>query len=169
MRMIGEVALKEKPEDTRNIKKITSKWDPKHRECGQRTLFPTLPLLGTADSGMVGWSLPGGPWEGVKSIPNGTTYHRTARCIEPPVQGLPFMLGRERIIYNWPPLQAPLGHLLRHAGWGCLLLPRSYMGTLLLDLCPEAENTFATFEDHVYEVWRLWKNGNYTRHTYKPT
>ena len=32
-----EVGLKEKPEDTRYIKKITSKYDPKHRECGQRT------------------------------------------------------------------------------------------------------------------------------------
>ena len=31
-----EVGLKEKPEDTRYIKKITSKSDPKHRECGQK-------------------------------------------------------------------------------------------------------------------------------------
>ena len=33
----NEVGLKEKPEDTRYIKKVTSKEDPKHRECGQRT------------------------------------------------------------------------------------------------------------------------------------
>ena len=32
-----EVGLKEKPEDIRYIKKITSKSDPKHWECGQRT------------------------------------------------------------------------------------------------------------------------------------
>ena len=32
-----EVVLKEKPEDTRYIKKITSKLDPKHQECGKRT------------------------------------------------------------------------------------------------------------------------------------
>ena len=42
--------LKEKPEDTRYIIKITSKQDTKHRECGQTTGFPILPLLGTADS-----------------------------------------------------------------------------------------------------------------------
>ena len=40
-----EVGLKEKPEDTRYmyIKKITSKWDPKHRECGQtKDLIPKV-------------------------------------------------------------------------------------------------------------------------------
>ena len=49
MRMIDEdeVGLKENLEHARYIKK-----DPKHRECGQRTRFPTLPLLGTADSEM---------------------------------------------------------------------------------------------------------------------
>ena len=31
-----EVGLKEKPQDIRYIKKITSKSDPKHRECRQR-------------------------------------------------------------------------------------------------------------------------------------
>ena len=41
-----EVDLKEKPEDTRYIKNIISKLDPKHRECRQRHLIPTLPLLG---------------------------------------------------------------------------------------------------------------------------
>ena len=30
----------------------TSKWEPKHQQCGQRTSFPTLPLSGTAASGM---------------------------------------------------------------------------------------------------------------------
>ena len=45
----NEVDLKEKPEDTRYIKKITSKWDPKHRECGQSTWFPTLSLSETTD------------------------------------------------------------------------------------------------------------------------
>ena len=33
------------PEDTRYIKKITSKY-PKYRECGQRNLIPALPILG---------------------------------------------------------------------------------------------------------------------------
>ena len=44
MRMIDEdeIDLKEKPKNTKYTKKITSK-------CWQRT-FPTLPLLGTADS-----------------------------------------------------------------------------------------------------------------------
>ena len=38
MRMIDEdeVGLKEQPEDTRHIKKITSKCDPKDWECVQR-------------------------------------------------------------------------------------------------------------------------------------
>ena len=45
-----EVGLKEKPEDTRYIKKITSKWDPNHRESGQRNLIPTFAIIGTADS-----------------------------------------------------------------------------------------------------------------------
>ena len=55
MRMIDEdeVGLKEKPEDTRYIKKITgtSKHDPKHWECRQRNLIPTLPLLGLRTRG----------------------------------------------------------------------------------------------------------------------
>ena len=41
-----EVGLKEKPEDTRYIRKDYIKIRPKHRECGQRNLIPTLPLLG---------------------------------------------------------------------------------------------------------------------------
>ena len=45
--MIAEdvFGLKEKPEDTRYINKITSKSDPKHKECGQRILFQTFPSL----------------------------------------------------------------------------------------------------------------------------
>ena len=63
--MIDEdVAFKEKPEDTKYIKKITSKRDQKHRECGQRTPFPTLPLLETSDSGTDSVVTPGGSWEG---------------------------------------------------------------------------------------------------------
>ena len=45
-----EVGLKEKPETTRYIKQITSIYDPKHRECGQRNLIPTFAVIGTADS-----------------------------------------------------------------------------------------------------------------------
>ena len=38
-----EVVLKEKPEDTRYIKKITSKWKPKHWECEQtKYLIPSF-------------------------------------------------------------------------------------------------------------------------------
>ena len=47
-----EIGLKEKPEDTRCIKKIISKQDLKHRECGQR-LDPNFAIFGTADSGKV--------------------------------------------------------------------------------------------------------------------
>ena len=36
-------------------------------------------------------------------------------------------------------------HLLRHQGEGSLLLSRSSIGTLLLDLCPKAMYTFAPF------------------------
>ena len=43
-----EVRLKEKPEDARHIKKITS--DPKHREYGKRNLIPIFAIIGTADS-----------------------------------------------------------------------------------------------------------------------
>ena len=42
-----------------------------------------------------GSSLPGGSWEGVKSIPRRTTYHGTAGFIEPPVQGLYSLWSRE--------------------------------------------------------------------------
>ena len=69
MRMIDEdeVGLKEKPEDTR---KDYIKMRPEAPGVWAKD-FPTLPLhvLGTADSGTAGSSLPGGPWEGVKSIP----------------------------------------------------------------------------------------------------
>ena len=63
------------------ITKITSKWVPKHRECGQRTWFPTLPLLGTADSGT---SRVVPPWRvlgGVEIHTQGTTYHGNAKDI----------------------------------------------------------------------------------------
>ena len=55
MRMIDEdeVGLKEKPEDTRYIKKITSKYNPKHRECGQRNLIPTFAIIGNCRLGKV--------------------------------------------------------------------------------------------------------------------
>ena len=72
MRMIDEdeVGLKEKPEDTKN------------RECGQRTRFPTLPLLRTADSEtdrvITPWRVLGGG-----AI---HTYHRTVDGRETPVQ-----------------------------------------------------------------------------------
>ena len=93
--MIGEdVAIKEKPEDTRYISKITSKRDQKHRECGRRTRFPTLPLLETSDSGTGRVVTPGGSWEGVKSMPRGTTYHGIVGFIEPPVQRLYSHLSR---------------------------------------------------------------------------
>ena len=36
-------------------------------------------------------SLPGGSWEGVKTIPRGTTYHGAVGCMETPVQGLCFV------------------------------------------------------------------------------
>ena len=39
-----EVGLKEKPEDTRYIKKITSKYEPKHRECGTKDLINFIPI-----------------------------------------------------------------------------------------------------------------------------
>ena len=36
---VDEVGLKEKPEDTRYIKNITSKWDPKNQECEKIYIF----------------------------------------------------------------------------------------------------------------------------------
>ena len=40
-------------------------------------------------------------------------------------------------------------------GEGCLILPRSSTGTILLDLHPEAEHTFSTFgvDDGVAKTW----------------
>ena len=92
-------------------------------------------------------SLPGGSWEEVKSWSRGTTYHRTVGCIEIPSSRtlLPFMPGTHRIIYNWPPSRPHLVAFYDIWGEGCLLLPRSSMGTLLLDLCPEAEHIFSPF------------------------
>ena len=125
-----EVGLKENTED---IQKITLKEDSKHRECGQRTGVPNLPLLGTADSEMD--KVRGLSWEGVKSIPRHTTYHRTVDGRETPVQRLPFCL---RIIYNRPPSSPNQVAFYKMQGSeGRLLLPRSSTITLLLDLQPD--------------------------------
>ena len=59
---------------------------------------------------------PWGSWEGVKSIPRGTTYHVTVGCIEPESKNsTPFYAGREGkgsfIIDHHP------GPTLQHVGW----------------------------------------------------
>ena len=78
-----------KSQKTLDISKNTSKWDPKHRECGQRTWFPTLPLLGTADSGtgrhVTPWRV---IWEG--KIHSEVVFQGLLLCL--------------MIIYNRPPL-----------------------------------------------------------------
>ena len=61
---------------------------------------------------------------------------------------LPFMPERQRIIYNGPPARRHLVTLYDMQGEGCLLLPRSSTGTLLLDPRPEVEHNFATSGDH---------------------
>ena len=76
----------------------------------------------------------------------------------PPTTGLMVVLrpqfkdslaGRQRIIYNWPPSRNHLIAFYDMQGEGCLLLPRSSMGTLLLDLRPEAGFMFASLgESH---------------------
>ena len=55
MRMIDEdeVGLKEKPEDTRYIKHITSKYNPKHREYGQRTSNFAIIVIADPERGRV--------------------------------------------------------------------------------------------------------------------
>ena len=79
-------------------KKNTSKFDPRHRECGHRTWFPTLYLSGTTDSGTGRVVTPWRVMGGMNSIlPRRTAYHVTVGCIETPVQGLPHFC---RVIYK---------------------------------------------------------------------
>ena len=97
---------------------IKFKYDLKLRECG--------PLSGTAGSEM-GRVVT--LWEGMKSIPWGTTYIRlTVGCIEPPVQRLHILLCREGqgsfITYH------PSGTTFTTCMVRGVLLPRSSTGTL---------------------------------------
>ena len=113
----------------------TSKWEPKHRECGQRTWFPTLPLLGAADSGMgrvvTPWRVLGRgeihtQWMLVVLTPQSKDFFRIIITDHHPGSTKsPFTTYRVRGV----------------------LLPRSSTDTPLLDLCPEAEHTFAPFRD----------------------
>ena len=57
----------------------------------------------------------------------------------------PFMYGRQRIIYNAPPSRPHQVAFYDIQSEGHLLLPRSSMGTILLDLRPKAEHTFVPF------------------------
>ena len=52
------------------------------------------------------------PWRVLGGGKIHTTYHGTVGFIDPPVQGLPFMPRRQRIMYQ-ATLQAPLRRLLR--------------------------------------------------------
>ena len=53
-----------------------------------------------------------------------------------------------RIIYNRPPCRPHQVAFYDMQGEGCLLLPRSSMGTLLQDLRPEPGFTFLPFWEH---------------------
>ena len=62
-----------------------------------------------------------GSWEGVKSIHRRTAYNVTVGCIEDH-------------LYNGPPSRPHQFAFYDMQGEGCLLLPRSSTGTVLLDL-----------------------------------
>ena len=109
MRTIDEdkIVLKEKPEDVRSIK-----IRPEAPGLRAKDLIPNLAIIDHH-------SLEG-PGRGC------TTYHGTVDGRETPVQGLVFL----RIINNGPPSKSPFT-TCRVRG---VLLPRSFTGTILLDL-----------------------------------
>ena len=87
-----EVGLKEKPEDTRYIKRLYQNETRSTRSVGK--LF--YAIIGNCRlEEWAGSSLLEGAWEKIKSIPRDSTSHRIVGCIETPVQGLvtPFMPG----------------------------------------------------------------------------
>ena len=99
---IDVVGLKEKPEDTRYIKKITSKEDLKHQECRQRTWYQLCHYLELSTRKWAGSSLPGS-WEGVKSIPKAHTYNGTVGCRYLSIRTkFPFTTCRVMGIYYYP-------------------------------------------------------------------
>ena len=90
--------IERKAKNTIYIKKTTSKWVQKHRECGKNTLFPTtwtMPLSGYADLGTGRVVTPWRVMGGVNSIPRRTTYHETVGFIEPQFKdSTPFYAGK---------------------------------------------------------------------------
>ena len=103
-----EVGLKEHTEDTRYIKQIRTKWNPKHWECGQRTWFPALPLLGTAD---LGTGRIFAPWRILEGGEIHTQEHQ-------PTSGLLVVWrSQSKDFYDMQGEGCPRV-LLRHAGWG---------------------------------------------------
>ena len=92
---------------------------------GKINLIPKcMPSLGTADWGicsLIGTSLSDWHCE-FKSISRGTA---TTGLVTP------FYSREAENHLKRTTLQAPLRHLLLHAGWGCILLPRSSTGILL--------------------------------------
>ena len=113
-----------KSQKTLDINKITLKWDPKHRECGQTKHNGLDSQLGTTDSGMGRYFTPRGSlWDGGEIHtqghhlpqdcwlywdPGGTTYHRTVGCIE--TQGAPPTTGLLAVL-------RPRGHHLPQDCW----------------------------------------------------
>ena len=80
--MIGEdeVGLKEKPEDTRYIKKITSKIRPKAPGVRAKDLIPTLPLLELQTRGKCRCVKPEGTQRGCEISRPGCAYNQVFNC-----------------------------------------------------------------------------------------
>ena len=94
MRMIDddEVGLKEKPEDTRNIKRLYQNETWSTGSVGKQNIMDlipnVMPLLGTTDPGMGRIVTPCQAVEGDEIHTQRFPLHRTVSCIETAVQGL---------------------------------------------------------------------------------
>ena len=134
-----EVGLKEKPEETIHQKDY-NKIRPEAVWMRAQDLIPNFTIIGNCRCGnRQGRHSHEGPGRGWNRYPGAPS--TTRLLYEDPVQGL------GSFITDHPP--GPPSHDMQ--GEGCLLLPRSSIGTLLLDLRPEAGYTFAPFGSYVHK------------------
>ena len=123
----------------RRHQKITSKWDPKHRECGQRTWF-NFAIIGNCRIGNIhGQCSLEGPRRRLDPYPRGRLF--VSKLQSKLLLFNPVMPGRQIIIDNWPPSRPHFVTNYDIQSEGCQLLSKSSTGTIFLNLRPEAEHT----------------------------
>ena len=123
MRMIDEVGLKEKPEDTRYIKRLHQN-ETEAPGVWAKDLTRTLPLSGTANSGMGRFITARGVLGGGEIYTQAQHLTRDGWLYWDHSPKTPNLL---RIIYNEPPTpppppQEPPSCLSWHVGWGASII-----------------------------------------------